>query len=209
VSRPVEKTGRLFYFFPLRNIFFQLCPVEKTKRNMTRQDIQGLDARYQRKVEGLFQALSQKNDELLNRKPADGGWSAIQTMHHLILSEELAYSYVQKKLGFNAEFDSVGPSTYWRGFLLWAFLVSPVKAKAPPGVAAEKLPDFATLSDTRDRWLKTRADWTAFFETVPENLLNKAVYKHPRAGKLGWRQMFGFLNAHFNRHDGQIQRAIR
>ena len=57
---------------------------------------------YSQRLQTLLQELAAFDDEKLNRKPADGGWSAIQTMHHLILSEEFSMRYIQKKMGFTS-----------------------------------------------------------------------------------------------------------
>lgn len=51
---------------------------------------------YQKEVEQLLNELAAGNDATLNMAAIDGGWSALQTVHHLILTEELSLSYVQK-----------------------------------------------------------------------------------------------------------------
>jgi uncharacterized protein YdaU (DUF1376 family) len=96
-----------------------------------------------------------------------------------------------------------------RGFFLWLYLSAPLKFKAPPNVADDKLPNYATFADTNTRWQKIRADWTDFFEKMPEELADKAVYRHPRAARLGWNQMMSFFETHFARHSKQIRRALK
>lgn len=59
-----------------------------------------LNAAYQKEVESLLEELSASNDAILNMAALDGGWSAIQTVHHLVLTEELSLQYVQKKTEF-------------------------------------------------------------------------------------------------------------
>ncbi len=82
------------------------------------------------------------------------------------------------------------------------------KFKAPKNVGDDNLPSYATLSDTRARWQKARAGWTDFFNNLPEDMAGKAVYKHPRAGRLGWPQMLAFFETHFDRHVKQVKKAI-
>lgn len=164
--------------------------------------------RYAQQVGALLADMENRSEEILNRKPADGGWSAIQTMHHLILTEELSLAYVKKKMSFNPEFEKTGPGALLRGFLLWAYLSTPFKFKAPKTVGDESLPASATLAETRRRWQDARDAWSDFFEQMPEAMAGLAVYKHPRAGRLGWAQMLAFFETHLNRHAKQIHRAI-
>ena len=163
---------------------------------------------YTQRVQALLQELAVFDDEKLNRKPADGGWSAIQTMHHLILSEEFSMRYVQKKMGFTSEFENNNFSARVRSFLLWASLKSPIKFKAPPAIGPENLPDYSTLSETRQRWEQAREVWEAFLEQMPAELSNRLVYKHVRAGKITFMQMLSFFETHFERHKKQIRRCV-
>lgn len=160
-------------------------------------------------VQALLQELSRYDDEKLNRRPVDGGWSAIQTMHHLILSEEFSMSYLQKKMGFTSTFEDNNWSARLRSLLLWISLTSPVKFKAPAAIGPENLPDFASLAATQQRWEEVRLVWDAFFEQLPPELSNKLVYKHPRAGKITFMQMLSFFETHFKRHKKQIFRSLK
>ncbi|MEO6037984.1 MAG: DinB family protein, partial [Saprospiraceae bacterium] len=108
--------------------------------------------RYDQHVRSFLDALAQYPDEQLNRKPAGGGWSAMQVLHHLLLTEELSMAYIRKKLSYNPSLEKVGLGSHWRTFLLHAFLRSPVKFKAPAMIGDSNLPDFATLAETRARW---------------------------------------------------------
>jgi len=159
-------------------------------------------------VQALLQELAVYDNNRLNQKPADGGWSAIQTMHHLILSEEYSMSYIRKKMGFTTEFEDNNWSARMRSLLLWASLASPFKFKAPAAISTEKLPGYATLAETRQRWEQARMDWESFFEQIPAELTNKLVYKHPRAGKITFMQMLWFFETHFQRHRKQIYRGV-
>ncbi len=164
--------------------------------------------RYEAQVQALFADLAAYPEEQLNRQPANGGWSAIQTLHHLLLVEELSLAYVRKKLSFNPTMEKVGPGTYWRSLWLSAWLRSPLKRKAPDYVGDANLPAFATLDSTRDRWERVRHEWRQFLNELPDELLDKQVYKQPFAGRLGWLQTIGFFEGHFQRHRKQVQRAL-
>lgn len=164
--------------------------------------------RYDVQVHQLFQDLSAHSDEQLNRKPANGGWSAMQVLHHLLLVEEFSLAYVRKKLSFHPTVEQVNLGTHLRSLFLSTYLRSPLKRKAPPAVGDDNLPAFATLADTRARWVQTRQAWTQFFTDLPDHLLDKQVYKQPFAGRLGWPQTLDFFAAHFQRHRRQALRAV-
>lgn len=173
-----------------------------------RKNITQRNQRYTTAVENLLAALETVPAEALNRRPADGGWSAMQTAWHLLLAEELALAYVRKKLSYGGEFKTVGPGEYWRMWLLKMALVLPIKFRAPKQTSDEFLPALSDWQALAARWRAARVAWTDFFESMPANLENKAVFKHPRAGKIGWTQMLDFLEDHLNRHQKQINKAL-
>jgi len=166
------------------------------------------NARYAAQVESLLNELIPLGDERLNRKPADGGWSAIQTLHHLILVEENSMAYIHKKLSFNPPLEKAGLSSWWRSLLLRATLWTPFKFKAPKSAGNERIPESGTLQEVDARWKKIRAEWTAFFEKMSPDLLDKAAYNHPRAGRLSWLHMLDFFSSHFERHRRQVHKAV-
>ncbi len=164
--------------------------------------------RYASNVDALLTALAPLGDDLLNRKPAEGGWSAIQTLHHLILVEENALAYTRKKLSFNPPLEKAGLNAWTRSLLLRVLLRSTIKFKAPKSAGNERLPDRATFAETEAQWQKIRKEWIEFFEKMPDEFANKAVFKHPRAGRISWLQTIDFFKTHFERHQRQAYRAI-
>lgn len=156
-----------------------------------------------------MQELSSYSPEILNKKPADGGWSAIQTAWHLLLVEENSLAYIKKKLGFGGAFEKAGFGTRWRNFLLQTALFLPLKFKAPATASSDNLPEVITCNDLRVRWEKVQKDWADFLAEMPEQLLDRAVFKHPRAGRLSWMQTLVFIETHFDRHLLQIRKALR
>lgn len=165
---------------------------------------------YTQKVDDLLRQYASYPEELLNQTPADGGWSALQTMYHLVLVEELSLSYVRKKMSFESSFPKAGIGEAWRSFQLWIFLVAPFKFKAPPRVGGtiDDFPKDITMSDVQARWNTVRAEWATFFENVSPEIAAAAVYKHPRVGKLGWIHTLSFFETHFDRHLSQIKNAV-
>lgn len=164
--------------------------------------------KYQAKVAALLQELSQYPEAALNKTPANGGWSAQQTAWHLLLVEEKSLQYVHKKLGFGGPFEAAGTGAAWRTFWLLVALRLPLKFKAPASSGGDGLPQHSSLQEISDRWLRIRAEWGEFMAQMPENLLDKAVFRHPRAGRMGWIQLLAFYHAHFDRHLLQIRRSL-
>lgn len=173
-----------------------------------KEKILAANFRYSAQVETLLKELAPLSDELLNRKPTDGGWSAMQTLHHLILVEENSLAYIHKKLSFNPQLPKSGLGAWFKMIVLRITLRSPIKFKAPKAASAERIPEYATYADTYAQWQKIRAEWTEFFKKIPVELEDKAVYRHPRVGLINWLQMIDFIRAHFTRHRLQVRRAI-
>jgi uncharacterized damage-inducible protein DinB len=164
---------------------------------------------YTKEVHQLLTELESLADARLNQNPVKGGWSAIQTMHHLIMSEEQSLAYVRKKMSFNPDFKRADIGSHVRSFALWLMLTSPFKFRAPKFIAEAYLPANESLANTRKRWEAIQQEWMEFFAELPAELLPKTVYKHPRAGRQTFGQMVGFFRWHFKRHRKQIMRAIR
>ncbi len=164
--------------------------------------------RYEEQVDALLNTLEPVSEGDLNAIPAAGGWSALQTLHHLIVTEELGLKYTQKKLHHEPNPENIGLNHRIRSAMLQIYLRLPFAFKAPPVVSGEALPERSTLADTAARWRHIRSAWRQFLEQLPEGLLDKAVFKHPRAGRMGWLDLIAFYQTHFERHRKQALRAV-
>jgi uncharacterized damage-inducible protein DinB len=160
-------------------------------------------------LQQLLDLLAPLGHATLNQQPADGGWSVLQVMHHLILSEEGSLRYVKKKMSFNPELKRGGWGHRLRSLLLSVFLGLPFKFKAPKGVAGEALPTESDFQATAQRWLDTRRELRGFIAELPPEVLRTALYRHPRAGRLTLMGMLRFFHEHFRRHRAQIERVLK
>ncbi len=163
---------------------------------------------YEREVEILLRQMEAYNDEQLNRLPVKGGWSAMQVAHHLLLVESLALRYVQKKLGFQPVLKKAGAVEWLRLWALLVYLNTPLRFKAPDAVGEQHLPASITLAQTQQQWADVRTAWRSFLAQMPEELCDKAVFRHPFVGRLSWAGMFSFFRAHLKRHRKQLQRVL-
>ncbi|MCO6493199.1 MAG: DinB family protein [Phaeodactylibacter sp.] len=166
-------------------------------------------ARMNQRLQSLLDELSAHDNETLNRQPADGGWSALQVMHHLILAEEGSVKYVKKKLSFNPGLEPAGLASGWRSFLLNFYFGLPFKFKAPPGVGDGALPARSDFRETSERWLAGRKALREYLESLPPDLFRKSIYRHPFAGRMSLEGMVKFFDGHFERHRKQIERVLR
>ena len=167
------------------------------------------NANYTVKIEALLKELADYADPTLNRSPRPGAWSALQVCWHLIEAESLSLAYVRKKMQATDDLPKAGWKSGRAKMTLWFYLNTPLRFKAPAVVADEKLPERSNLHETRARWMQVRAAWRDYFEQLPNDLLDKAVYRHPFVGRLSWSGVFTFFVQHFMRHRKQIRRTLR
>ena len=145
-------------------------------------------------------------DEQLNKSPAEGKWSVIQILHHLIDAESGTLAYIKKKTLAPEKMGKVGIKEKLNAYLLKFYLVIPIKWKAPKVV--DKVPEFVSYSDTRERYHRTRNKWNEFIENVPEDWLDKKIFRHPISGRMDLYDTLDFLHLHALRHFKQIQRLV-
>ncbi len=164
--------------------------------------------KYQKKVQDLLQKVSSMNYNQINAKPAQGAWSAAQTILHLIMVEEASLRYIRKKTSGPVSAAKPGLSSFFRHLLLQVYLRSPFKFKAPAGVVPEAEVNPAGFEELSTRWAQVQEGWQDFLGNMPAAYLDMAVYKHPRAGRISWLQTIDFFETHFDRHQKQIENAL-
>jgi len=142
----------------------------------------------------------------LQRAPQPGKWSAAQVMDHLCGAEGRSVEYIRKK---TLDPKSVPPASIMcavRTILLTTALSSPLRFKAPDVVA--DVPDNPPVDEVTARWKVVRAELRELIETLPEDLLGRALFRHAVAGRMNMSQTLDFMIFHLKRHSGQIDRAI-
>lgn len=160
-------------------------------------------------LEAFLKELASYSNEQLNQAPGPDKWSALQCAHHLMESEKLSLAYLRKKLSFNPTLKKQTWRTHWRLFLLNSYLRAPFKFKAPEGIGTSYLPETSSLEAVTQQWRNQRAALHDFLGSLPDDLIDKEVYKHPFAGRLPLKGMLQFFQAHFQRHRRQALRALK
>jgi hypothetical protein len=157
--------------------------------------------------QSLFDKLDSIDDDVRTFRPDAKSWSILQVCLHLIVSEELSLLYLNKKLQYKSKIAPAGISSSLRSFSLNLVLRFPFRLSAPQRVSEfPKNLDWITL---KDRWVNVREGMKKRLATIPEDMKDKLVYKHPSVGRLSLYQMLTFFRTHINRHENQISRLIQ
>ena len=155
----------------------------------------------------LLKQLKRYNDDQLNRPPKKGGWSVIQIMRHLMLSEKYSLAYIKKKSQDPSQLKKIDLKSRMRSASLQLYLRFPMKRKAPEMVA--ELPEYSTFWETAKQWKEQRAELRQFIGDLPKDIYKTQLYKHPGLGRISLSNMLQFFFQHFKRHNRQIRRIIK
>lgn len=149
---------------------------------------------------------SRLTEEELHWKASPEEWSVAQVLDHVIFSEQSALQYCAKKLQAG---DQIPDATLWNTWKIriyfWA-LETKLRFKAPKQIS--KPANDYSLEELTSRWHQTRTDYRSFLSDYPEKYLNKAVFRHPLAGRIKLSEMLKFLNVHIVHHHYQVNRIL-
>jgi len=127
-------------------------------------------------------------------------------MHHLIITEQLAIRYINKKLTYRTNIKKSGFGAAIRSLTLKVILRLAFRYKAPKIVS--ELPDNSDSNQVKGQWDQTRKELRELLDNLPEEFLNKNIFKHGSAGKMNIFQAFCFMEEHFKHHLKQIDRIV-
>lgn len=161
-----------------------------------------------KEMNDLFEKLGDYSHEALNTKPNEVTWSAIQVLQHLMLAEKMSTAYCVKKLSFKPKLKKANALSVVKSWLVAFALVLPIKFKAPDAVKVEKLPGEESLENILNQWVLQRKELREFVESIPDEYIDKEVYKHPFGLRLSNVGLLNFFKNHFNRHRKQILRRL-
>lgn len=150
----------------------------------------------------LVSELNTFDEKVLKFKPAPGKWSITQILYHLDFAESGSIRYVKKKMLGGDALKSTGIIAATRFFFLKWLLHSGYKWKAPKALG--DVPEDVKYAEVIHRWNETRDHLRMLIDSIPEQLVGKEVYRHPRAGRLNLLHMIEFFQDHFDHHLMQI-----
>lgn len=163
--------------------------------------------RFEDSQKKLLKELSKVDIQKLNRVTEKGKWSVAQVIYHLDKAESLSVSYVAKKMKDVDNIKNTGAEEWIKMRALITGLRSPFKFKAPVNVLGD-IPENVDFSQISKQWNETREKLSTLVSTMPDELLVKNVFKQPVIGRINIYQMLDFMQAHFDRHKKQIERAL-
>jgi hypothetical protein len=170
---------------------------------MIPNNIQTRWADLQKEQQDLIKELSKYTNERLNQKPANGGWSPMEVIQHLMVSEIGTLNYIQKKLSFNPKLKQSGLLQDVKSGLYNRFFRLPIKVKAPIKVLTD-FPEYSDFEETITNWNNSRADFKKLLDNFDDSLWDKQVFNHPVIGRISISHTVAFFYEHQHRHIKQI-----
>lgn len=164
----------------------------------------------ERATEQLLAAAEALGDDKTTA-PAAGHWSAVQVVHHLLFIEGNIISYVQKKIQAEEALPKVDLFTRLRVQFVRLMLRLPgLKFKAPRGVATlTDTGDVPTLPEMRKTWEASRRQLERLLNEFPSRQMSRAVFPHPRSGRITIYQVMEHLVDHLLHHQQQLARITK
>ena len=150
----------------------------------------------------IFKSINDLDKEDLSNSAY--GWSIVQIFSHLNTAEIGSMLYMKKKMQAGSSMPDYSVSNKVRYFLTKGLLQSSLRWKAPKVVANPKA-DY-TFEEVKSEWAKNRELIREYINEYPEELLSRAVYKHPFAGRLDLDGAIDSFIYHQRHHKHQIRR---
>jgi len=152
----------------------------------------------------LLRSLAPLDEATLNRKPDAATWSLLQVVAHLTKSEAGTLRYVKKKTQDPRALPRAGVIASMRAWALVVGFYSPMKFKAPEGIA--DVPETSDLPTASLAWAEVREDWRTFVDGFPPELSDRMIFRHPFVGLLGPNETMFFMSEHLKNHARQAAR---
>ena len=145
------------------------------------------------------------------KAPAAGKWSAVQVVHHLLFIEGNIVQYIQKKIQADEALPKVDLFTRLRVQFVRLMLRLPgLKFKAPRGVATlTDTGEVPTLPEMRKTWEASRRQLERLLNEFPSRQMHRAVFPHPRSGRITIYQVMEHLVDHLLHHQQQMERITK
>lgn len=143
---------------------------------------------------------------LLNRPRADGGWSAVQVLSHVISAESGTRRYISRKMLGGTSLPPVGLASHLRLLTLRAANASPFRFRAP-AVTAD-VPEEADPATLFSQWQEVRDKWRKLLDGFPDEIRDRMVFRHTLVGLMGMGDTLAFLQSHLDHHVRQIDRLL-
>lgn len=149
----------------------------------------------------LLDSLESLGPEALQARPAEGAWSILEIVEHLVVAEQVILQGLPDPASLVDRPRSLRQRCTYP--LVWLVLRLRIPVKAP---SRRMLPaGGATLAELRERWDATHEWLRAYAEGLPPDGSGKAVFAHPVCGPLTLVQALRLDRLHLETHAGQIR----
>jgi hypothetical protein len=156
----------------------------------------------------LIEKLKDIPPSKLETSPLPGKWSVSQIFYHLNRAESFSTIYVSKKRLDSNNLKKTGLNEALKMAGLKVIFKMPFALKAPVNVLGD-VPEKVEYGKIVAEWNETRIKLKELLESLPDDILYKNVFKQPAIGRVNIFQMVDFMQAHFNRHEKQVERIIK
>jgi uncharacterized damage-inducible protein DinB len=163
-----------------------------------------------------FEELAHATDTLLSAvealpkpyaRPADGGWSGVQVVRHLIGAEAGITALLEKQVAKPADqLPTAGLKSWFRSRLMTWMMARPDKRFKAPARLGEPSAEETEIERLRNEWAVVRQRLGRVLVSFPASHRSRAVFQHPRAGWLTITQTLRFMIDHVQHHQQQVSR---
>lgn len=150
----------------------------------------------------IFESIASLDENSLQN--TGNGWSVIQVLNHLQMAEGASLSYMKKKLLAGDKMGKIKSVYGLKMRVTKAALNSGLKWRAPTQISNPE--GSFSLEEVRTSWKNLRLDLKKYVDEYPEKWLDRAVYKHPMAGRQGLGAAVDSFIYHQRHHVHQIRR---
>ncbi len=162
---------------------------------------------FDKRLRTLFELLDRNPTDKYQNSPAEKEWTVIQVLDHLYVSQQGPLNYCKKKIKAGDAIPESGLFDAIKMKVYLLFLFSPIKFKAPK-VVSNPSNDWE-YNEIKTKHLQFLEDLKDFVEAYPDKFSNKAIYKHPIAGRITMDHTISFFEAHLRHHQFQINRLLK
>lgn len=153
----------------------------------------------------LLDSLESLSPEALRARPAEGAWSSLEILEHLVVAEQVILQGLPDPATLIDRPRSLQQRCTYP--LVWLVLRLGIPVKAP---SRRMLPTGgATLAELRERWDATHAWLRAYAEGLPPGGGGKAIFAHPVCGPITLSQALRLDRLHLEVHTRQIRKRSR
>ena len=150
----------------------------------------------------LLKELAPLEDTILHYKPSKEKWSIIQIIFHLNSSENGSVKYISKKSLGGTAVPKASSISSIKSYLLTKALRNLTWKK--PAILPDP-PEQLVTSDMLKQWDETRIGMKQLLDKLPEEMLDRQIYRHPFGGRMNMKQALTFMQEHFNHHLKQVE----